>query len=578
MRLKIKNSGGSIANLERRIQRKLLESQFDAMDIVNPNEAYIDPGTGEQWLPLGIGSDLDVFTAPFTNELELRVIRQRARVTALKNPYAKNLLNSITAFVVGKGHRYTAAVKKNIRNTNERDTAKKVGERVQKWLDKLLKINKWPRRQRQTVWRYHRDGEAFTRMFHSEDGYTLFRFVEPAEVLTPAGKTQSVNCTFGIETDPDDVETVEYYWIGGEKVPAEEIQHRKANVDMNTKRGLSTLFTIREHLDRALKLLRNMSITVANQTALSMIRHHKGTGKQVQSFAAKAAQTTRFTRPGPASTEVKQRQIVPGTTWDVVDGKTRVEFPAQGLNAGSPVQILQAELRAIASAMSWPEFMIGADSSNANYSSTMVAENPAVKSIETEQADHIADDLELIQAAIENAVNVGRLPAEALTMVEIEVEAPLIVTRNEKDRADISKLLGEMRVKSPQTTASEFGLDYAQEQQNFTEHDDQSLDDGSLNDPLSGGGLPAATDDIAKTALNGAQVTALANLIQQAAAGLLPVDSLPPIIRASFPNLDESTIEEIVRPLEGFKATPAAKPESKVRVRRRKVTAGRVAA
>lgn len=558
MKLKSKKAG-SLSRHEARNEKRwldlesaLIESQFDALEMVNPNEAYIDPATGESWLPLGLGQDVDVAAAPFRSEVELRLIRQRARVTALKNPYAKNLLNSITVFTIGKGHKYTATPRKGIKEANKQ-VAKQAAKQAQRFLDRLLKINKWSKRQRQVVWRYHRDGEVFIRIFFQEDGMTLFRFVEPADVYTPAGETNPAS-TFGIRTDEEDVETVEAYYVNGESVPVEEIQHRKANVDLNMKRGLSTLFTIREHLDRALKLLRNMSITVANQTALTAIRHHKATGKQIQSFAAKAANTTRY-NPNAAK-DTKQSFMPPGTTLDLQDGKTRFEFPGSGLNASSPVQVLSAELRAIASSQSWPEFMIGSDSSNANYSSTMVAENPAVKSIETEQSEHIADDLDLIRAAMEHAVNTGMLPAEVLTLVEIEVESPPIIARNEKDRAEVSKTLNEMRIKSAQTIASEFGLDYQQEQANFAEHEDTALDDGALDKPISGGGLPA--DDVAKTALNGAQVTALANLLQLAATGQIPAGSVAPMIGAAFPMLDAETVQQIVAPLEGFKAKASA--------------------
>jgi hypothetical protein len=62
----------------------------------------------------------------------------------------------------------------------------------------------------------------------------------------------------------------------------------------------------------------------------------------------------------------------PGTILDVL-GDTDYQFPASGLDAGRYVTVLQAELRAIASRLVMPEFMLTSDASNANYSSTMVA-------------------------------------------------------------------------------------------------------------------------------------------------------------------------------------------------------------
>ena len=44
------------------------------------------------------------------------------------------------------------------------------------------------------------------------------RFVEPAEVTTPSERMADPSASFGVQTDPDDVETVLGYWIGGRLV------------------------------------------------------------------------------------------------------------------------------------------------------------------------------------------------------------------------------------------------------------------------------------------------------------------------------------------------------------------------
>ena len=66
-----------------------------------------------------------------------------------------------------------------------------------------------------------------------------------------------------------------------------------------------------------------------------------------------------------------------------------------------------------------------------------------------------------------------------------------------------------------------------------------------------------AVDDVAATALNGAQVTSMVELLKQAAAGQIPKDSILPILQAAFPNVSEETIREIVGPLDTFNATEA---------------------
>ena len=116
------------------------------------------------------------------------------------------------------------------------------------------------------------------------------RFVEPAQVAAPTDRLADPSASFGVQTDPDDVETVLGYWIDGRLVDAAEIQHRKANVDANVKRGLPLFFPVRKNLRRAEKLLRNMSVVAEIQSAIAMIRKHQ---------AATAAGLEQFVAGGP---------------------------------------------------------------------------------------------------------------------------------------------------------------------------------------------------------------------------------------------------------------------------------------
>ena len=103
------------------------------------------------------------------------------------------------------------------------------------------------------------------RLFAAADGTTLVRFVEPAQVAAPSDRIADPLASFGIQTDPNDVETVLGYWIDGRLIDADEIQHRKANVDGNVRRGLPLFYPVRKNLRRAEKLLRNMSVVAEIQ-------------------------------------------------------------------------------------------------------------------------------------------------------------------------------------------------------------------------------------------------------------------------------------------------------------------------
>ena len=76
---------------------------------------------------------------------------------------------------------------------------------------------------------------------------------------------------------------------------------------------------------------------------------------------------------------------------------------------------------------------------------------------------------------------------------------------------------------------------------------------------------PAApAEDVAATALNGAQVTSMVTLLQQASQGQIPKDSIMPILKAAFPNVADETLSEIVGPLDKFSAPEAIARAKKV--------------
>ena len=72
---------------------------------------------------------------------------------------------------------------------------------------------------------------------------------------------------------------------------------------------------------------------------------------------------------------------------------------------------------------------------------------------------------------------------------------------------------------------------------------------------------PAApVADVAKTALNGAQVTALQGLLTELAAGRQPVASVREAILLSFPDFDEARVDRMLAPYATFVAPSSAPP------------------
>ncbi len=143
------------------------------------------------------------------------------------------------------------------------------------------------------------------------------------------------------------------------------------------------------------------------------------------------------------------------------------DFPAAALDAAAYVAVLQAELRAIASRLVMPEFMLTSDASNANYSSTMIAEGPAMRMFARLQAEQIADDLEVMWRVVRGAVAAGRLPPEATSVIEIQATPPSLAVRDQLEEAQRFAIEHERGILSPQTWSQRTGLDYDQEQANL---------------------------------------------------------------------------------------------------------------
>jgi capsid protein len=425
--------------------------------LVDPREAYLDDD-GSWWTDIasrGANAPGAPHVSAALNEQQLAEARLQSRRLAATNEFAINGLENRISYIVGPGHIYRTVVRKGA------DSAPELVTEVQQVLDEFLVENQWQLRQQEIVRRLDRDGEAFLRFFVAGDGFTRVRFVEPEQIAAPAELALRPANSFGIRTEPDDVETAVSYYIDGEPVDAAHIQHRKANVDANVKRGLPLYFPVMKNLRRVEKLLRNMSAVAEIQSAIALIRKHRSaTRNGIERFADDTADVS-------AAPALHRRlsHYAPGTILDAPAG-LEYDFPAAGVNASAFVTVLQAELRAIAARLVMPEFMFTSDASNANYSSTLVAEGPAVKMFERLQAALKNDDCRVLWRVIDNAVAAGRLPADVRRRVELQVSLPSLHVRDQFRECQVERMAFEAGILSAQTWSQRLGLDYEQEQKN----------------------------------------------------------------------------------------------------------------
>lgn len=446
-----------VVQLERQLA-ELVES-IDLSSYVDPLGAIRDE-QGGYWntvaMPGYSGSRSINDRSGFRTETELTAARDYCRRLAEENSYALNAIENRISYIVGVGHSYKAVPKAG----EQVDPATVLA--VQKVIDDFTFENRWSLRQQESLRRLDRDGEVFLRFFPDAKGSLKVRFVEPWQVQQPAGDTGAG--AFGVQTDPDDVETVEGYWVDGEFVAADEVQHRKANVDLNVRRGMPTIWPVRFGLLRVEKIERNMTAVSEIQSSIALIRKHTGVSKEALG-AFRNSQATASVMNNATGQTNYVKQFQPGAIIDTYGG-VEYEMPSAGIDASKFVMVQQAVLRSVASRLCLPEFMLTSNAANANYSSTLVAEGPAVKNFERWQESVAQDDLRVMWLVLNHAVRAGKLGQDVLDAIEIQVGKPTVQSRNLLQEAQTNQILHQGGVLSLKSWSAKAGLEYDQEQAN----------------------------------------------------------------------------------------------------------------
>ncbi|MGC4005045.1 MAG: hypothetical protein QM811_18805 [Pirellulales bacterium] len=213
---------------------------FDAY--VDPHEPYDDDA--DRWTSVGAAHDDVAGDDAHTDEQRLHALRRECRALAVENEFAINGHENRISYIVGPGHTYRAVVRRGQGAPPALLTA------AQNEIDRFLAENRWSERQQEIVRRRDRDGEALLRFFVSPQGTLRVRFVEPGRVRTPLEYGQRPEARLGVLTLPEDVESVLGYFVDDRLVSAEEVQHRKANVDANVRRGVPLFAPVRKNLLR----------------------------------------------------------------------------------------------------------------------------------------------------------------------------------------------------------------------------------------------------------------------------------------------------------------------------------------
>jgi hypothetical protein len=500
---------------------------------------------------------------------QLKSIRDRARFVFATNEFAHGLVQCFQSFVVGSAGFKWRVASIDLKNPVPEELLK----RCQASIDIFREYNNMVDVENEIVYRLHVDGEVFIRKFPQANGMLVIRFIEPELVRGYATDIGSPKDSFGIVCEEDDINSVLGYQVILKPyeskeptfIPAEDIIHIKIGTNSNAKRGLTTFYPVFQNLTNCEDILAS-TVTMAKARAkIAMVR--KINNVAPDSMSALVDSQIDATLGGSnnlgATENIGLERFGYGSII-TAPANVEYEFPGANVDASGLIQVLQANLRSLATRFGISETLMSGDASNNNYSSALIAEAPARRTFERWQGIvgrslaecRFEPNKSLAWSQIHLAAEHGIIPSEILKNIKITSEAYSLQSREHQKEAEMNNVYHSMGVKSIQTIRAELGLDNDTEASNFikpivdekkgaTEIDPMNpssrVDTGSATQGIGGG------EQVQDSALNGAQIANLVDIIHRCSIGEIPMESGKAIARASFPAITPEIIDLMFR-------------------------------
>jgi len=456
-----------VRHLELEIVR--MEAEAKMVAAVEARYAVVkDPDEG-MWLKLsGMGPD---GMGPLTQGYDHNVMLDQAWRNFHMNPYAKTIIRGLAKFILGKGP--------NIR-------PKSKNRMVQEAWNDFVRENKWGLREKEMVIRTFRDGEVFLRFLENrETGILKIRFVRANFIKTPTtGFTPKPNQTNGVETDPDDIEVVvSYYYCTSqgtlkEQIPAADIMHIKIQADSDMKRGISFLLTVMPWIKKYEDWLEDRIALNKARSAIALVRTVEGASTTVESIrdAYKSQHQ---------GTDKNKQQSLPRATVLTASKGITYSMLSPNIHAADVAADGRSILLAIAAGCGFPEMMLTADYSNANYSSSMVAQNPFVREIEDWQDFYEEHYSQLFARVIRHRKDFGDKKIPDGESEECTVEWPPLILANIMQNNSARDIQFRNKVLSRKTWQQKEGLDPDVEELNLTDEQGKEIYKQPFNLPVA---------------------------------------------------------------------------------------------
>lgn len=446
----------------------------------------------------------------FMTDVQLAEVTGVGRIIAQMDAVGIGALSNLVNYTLGTGYEYTLQTKRG----HETEVHESLVSAMNFDMETFDEENHWRQTERELMEACVKEGGYFARL-SKRGSMVRLRIVDPVSVRTPINPHDVDNqigqpalCwKYGIGTDLGDTEVVHGYyidWTGDhsdwELVLPEYMEHCKVNTPRRVKRGMSDFYATYQWLDLASKVLRNTGEGSSVQAAIAYIRQHApGTSAAAASSLSSGRDEFSVQRQTPSGNcrTVNYQKMQPGTVLDIDAGKQYLSGPLGSQRNPQFIQVTEAIQRMAGTRWNMPEFMISGDASNANYSSTLVAESPFVKATENRQEFHResfvslrwkvlyirADSGAYVKYGIESAAELRQLRRH----VQMKVDMPPVQVRNKEQEATINETLHRNGILSLKTWSERAELDIDEEKSRGAE---KQAPPPSPFGPGAGGGMP----------------------------------------------------------------------------------------
>ncbi len=220
------------------------------------------------------------------------------------------------------------------------------------------------------------------------------------------------------------------------------------NVPARAKIGISDFFPVAVDLEREDKINTNVGVVTAILAAIPWFETlpEGATKEQAQTQFSDALDNFSRAVAKNRGGERPLNRIRPGTTKVVSAGREFTTGPLGAPKSDAYNGARAAIMRRIGVRWLFPEYMISGDASNENYASSLVAESPFVKARQGDQRYYVGHNRDLLMKALKIAHDRGRFRkwcsdwAKFVALIDLNIKPPEVATRDKAQH--IAELFG----------------------------------------------------------------------------------------------------------------------------------------